>query len=475
MTNHFFNAAFFNQLPILTNRPIPKFNYFNQLPIFTNSPVLKFNHFNQKMIATLDRTKAPALGNVKDLHLQKPELGHLDNGIPTAIFNGGEQEVVMLKLLFDAGKWHEPSKLVASLTNRMMKEGTKNLTAETIANRVEFYGASLKTKSGTDYASITLYTLSKHLGKLLPIVRSLLTDAVFPEKELATILRNSKQSAIISSQRNEYIADDVFSEKLYGEKHPYGYYVKPEDYDKVAIEQLWDFYKHHYTTNNCKLYIAGKIEKHHLQWVNDILGKETWKTGKPTTVKHTIEPLSTNRQLYIERPGTVQTAIRIGRRLFNKTHKDYAAFYVLNAILGGFFGSRLMSNIREDKGYTYSIYSTVVSLIRDGYLEISTEVGTDVWEKAVKEIFWEIDRLKTDLISDEELSLVRNYLLGHLLSNIDGIFNLAEIVQGLDMYGLSPNFYYELVETIKTISATEIRAYAQTYLDQKDFVQVVVG
>ena len=423
----------------------------------------------------VDRSIAPSLKPITQLHLHQPEQLQLDNQIPAYLFNTETQEVAFIKLVFEAGKWQEPQQLVAKFTNDMLEEGTANYTSRQLAEQIEFYGANLSTSTGHNHAEVNLSCLNKHLSKLLPLLQEVLTQAVFPQEELNTELRKARQRLEINRQKNEYLADEKFKAILFGSNHPYGYPATESAIDAITPQILSQFYRTHYTPGNCTAYIGGKFTNDHLQLINQFIGSTNWKNQpaqQPLIASsHTYEP-STQ---YISKPNSMQAAIRIGKHLFNKTHPDYQQMLLVNTLLGGYFGSRLMSNIREDKGFTYGIYSALISMPNAGIVTIATEVNQNVWEQAVQEIFYEIDRLKTEPVPQEELLIVKNYMLGQLLSQINGTFNQLSTIQGLYMYGLKTDYYKRLVQTIQTISPADIMQLAQQYFNTEDFTQVVVG
>ncbi len=432
---------------------------------------------NNNVSKPLDRSQAPPLKSIDKLHIGAPKRFQLNNGIPIIAFEAPEQSVMYINLVFNAGKWHQDEPLIASFTSRLLREGTQNYSRQEIAEAIEFYGSNLRTQSRGYYAQVTLSCLSRYLPQMLPILKEILQAATFPQKELNTILNNSKQKLLVSREKNSVLAEEKFGELFFGGEHPYGYVVQESHYDQVNPEKLAAFYKKHYHPGNCTIYMAGKLPENSIDLLNEYIGGNDWKIqGK--TLDRPYLPLAckaTEKVHYISKPGSVQAAIRIGMPLFNKTHKDFPAFFVLNTILGGYFGARLVKNLRMEKGLTYGIYSTITSLLRYGYFYIGTEVNGDQWETAIKEIIFEINRLKKDLVSQDELQLVRNYLLGNLLSSLDGAFNLASTLQGAYAYNMDANFFHQLTETIKSVSPEELQALAIKYFDTDKMLKIVVG
>jgi zinc protease len=225
---------------------------------------------------------------------------------------------------------------------------------------------------------------------------------------------------------------------------------------------------------NCSIVISGLVKEETLQLLNQLFG-DGWNNDKPTPKKE-IEFTTTKQRVHlIEKADAVQSAIRIGRVLFNRTHPDYFGMQVLNAVLGGYFGSRLMNNIREDKGYTYGIGSAVASLQQGGYFFIATEVGVDVCASAIQEIYFELKKLREELIPIEELDLVKNYLLGTFVRSVDGAFAMSEKFNSILEYGLGYDYFDAYLHTIRTISPERLQHLAITYLQEKDLIELVVG
>ena len=233
------------------------------------------------------------------------------------------------------------------------------------------------------------------------------------------------------------------------------------------------FFKERYSGSGLYLVLAGAITDDVVNQVKAAAGAMVLKNEES---KSQYSNLNSGRaELFIEKQDAMQSAIRIGRRLFNKTHSDYFGMQILNTVLGGYFGSRLMSNIREDKGYTYGIGSGMASLLHDGFFYISTEVGVDVTKATLIEIYKEIEKLQNELISESELDLVKNYMLGTFLRSVDGPFAMSEKFTAIKDYGLTNEFYHTYVNHIKQVKAEELLILAQKYLNKNDLSELVVG
>jgi zinc protease len=424
---------------------------------------------------TLDRKISPAFKTVEKIEMIHASEKQLKNKIPVYAINAGTQELIKIEFLFSAGMFQQQMPLQAATVNAMLEEGTSKMTAAQIADAVDYYGAFLEVGVSQDSASVVLYTLNKHLKATLPIVEDVIKNAAFPQHELDIHLTNKKQKFHVNNQKVANVARKRFSELIFGEKHPYGISVKEADFDKINRSHLNDFYKTFYRANSCKIILAGKVHDDVYTLLDEYFGGNDWIAQNNLDRTSIAIASSAEHKHLIYKEDALQSAIRIGKILFNKTHPDFQPLQVLNTIFGGYFGSRLMSNIREDKGYTYGIGSGIASLQNAGYFFISTEVGVEVCAKAVDEIFFEMDRLRTDLVPNDELQLVKNYLLGTFLRSVDGPFAMADRFKGIMEYKLTYDYYDNYIATIKGISASYIRDLANTYFDKESMIELVVG
>ncbi len=424
---------------------------------------------------TIDRKKSPAFNTVEKIEIIKATEQRLRNNIPVYSINAGTQELIKIEFLFSAGMYQQAIPLQAATVNTMLEEGTSKLNAAQIADRVDYYGAFLETGVSQDSASVVLYTLNKHLKSTLPVVEQIIKDSVFPQHELDTHIRNKKQTFLVNNQKVANVARKRFTELLFGEKNPYGINVKETDFDVINRSHLNDFYSTFYRSNNCKIIMAGKVDDDVLSLLDNHFGGNDWNSISEINTKSLPIITSAEHEHLILKEEAMQSAIRIGKVLFNKTHPDFQSLQILNTLFGGYFGSRLMSNIREDKGYTYGIGSGIASLQNSGYFFISTEVGVDVCKDALKEIYFEMNRLREELVPEDELELVKNYLSGMFLRSVDGPFALAERFKGIMEYNLDYDYFDRYIATIKAISASQLRDLANTYFDKNSMIELVVG
>jgi zinc protease len=420
-----------------------------------------------------NRKQAPPLRPIGRLALPPYQKVVLEKGIPLYLVNMGTQDVFKLEVFFHAGRYHEAKQMAATATARMLKEGSTAHTASEIAEMIESQGGTLATPTNLDAPSFALYGLNKYLDELLPIFTEVVFQPAFPQHELDSYVAEKIQQLNIDLSKNEVVAYRAITEAIFGTRHPYGYNSTPEAYRALERDDLVRHYNDHYLSGNCSIFLSGRINDEMVARVEQAIASRI-PEGHSVPLAHEITT-SAERDIFIERPKTVQTAIRLARRLFNRHHPDHNGLYVLNTILGGYFGSRLMMNIREDKGYTYNIYSMMDVMNKDGALIIGTEVGHEQAEDTLRQIRLEMERLCHEPVSDGELQMVRNYIMGTLLNYLDGPFNVADMVKSLTTAGLSDGHFGELLRVIEHITPEELLVLAQKYLKPDDYHKVVVG
>ncbi|MFN6374954.1 MAG: M16 family metallopeptidase [Chitinophagia bacterium] len=423
-----------------------------------------------------DRKVIPVIKDAIDysISLKQPEIFTLNNGIVVYNINAGAEQVVQLEWVFRAGNWYENKNNVAAAANFLLKNGTSKHSAYEINEYVDFYGAYLNRSCYNETATISLHCLSRHLEQLLPIVREILEDAVLPEQELQIYRQNMKQKLAVNLRKCDFIAGRKIDALLFGEKHPYGIYSELSDYDALQRDELVEHYKKYYQNGHCTVFSAGILPADYAMLMNRYFGDLPLNADSLQTVEHkVVEDIQKKWNIINDQDG-VQAAIRIARPFPTRNHPDFPKVQVLNALFGGFFGSRLMTNIREDKGYTYGIYSFLVNHIHAGAWMISTEAGRDVAEATVKEVYHEMQQLREKIVGDEELLLVKNYLIGTLLGDMDGPFQIIGRWKNLILNGLDEKFFYHSVDTIKNISAEELKLMANKYLVPEEFYELVV-
>ncbi|MFN4808733.1 MAG: M16 family metallopeptidase [Bacteroidota bacterium] len=424
----------------------------------------------------LNRSKAP---HIKDavaynITLKKPDVYKLDNGVDVYNVQAGTEEVVQIEWVFRAGNWFEEQKLVASAANFLIKNGTRNKSAYEINEFVDFYGAYLNRSCYNETAVVSLHCLSKQLEHILPLVQEILVDAILPEEELLIYKQNMKQRLAVNLKKCDFIAGRKIDALLFGDHHPYGVYSEMNDYDALQQHALADYYNVFYKNGHCTIFSAGILPSNYQQLLNKYFGSLPFNKTATKEISHAILPSSQKKWNILNDAEGVQGAIRIARACPLPTDPVFPKLQVLNVLFGGFFGSRLMTNIREDKGYTYGIYSYLMNHIHASAILISTEAGRDVCEATVKEVYHEMEQLRMHEVGKEELLLVKNYLIGTLLGDLDGPFHIIGRWKNLILHGMNESHFNYYVDVIKSIESKELKQLAEEYLHPADFYELVV-
>ena len=424
----------------------------------------------------VDRIVAPIIKDAIDFDIQlKPyQKFALDNGVEVYAYEGGSQEVLLVDMVFDAGNTYEEKNWVAAATNFLLKNGTSSKTSFEITDAFEFYGAHLNRTCTNETATVTLHCLTKHFEEVIPLMGEIVAAATFPEKEIAILKQNQIQRLLLNLKKGDFIANRLIDEYLFGFEHPYGKYSVEQDYKNINREDLVAFYDKYYKHGKCVLFIAGKFPSNIEALLNKHIGQLSLNKKEIKEQIHPIVSAVQKKYSIVNDAASVQGSIRLARPFPNRHHPDFPAAQVLNNIFGGFFGSRLMSNIREDKGYTYGIHSYLQNYKHAGAWMVSTDAGKDVCKATIEEVYKEMKKLRETLVEADELKLVKNYMLGALLGDLDGPFQIISRWKSYLLNDLTADYFYNTIKVVREVQPEQILALAKTYLKEEDFYELVV-
>lgn len=424
----------------------------------------------------VNREIQPEILEPEQLAIQMPERMVLPNGVPLSVLNAGENEVVRIDVLIGGGRWQQSQPLQALFTNRMLREGTSRYSAPQIAEKLDYYGAWLELSSASEYDYITLYSLNKHLPQTLDVLESIVKEPLFPEKELGVIVNNNIQHFLVNSSKVDFLAHRGLVKSIYGDRHPSGHLVQEEDYRGITPAVLREFYSHYYHSANCSIYLSGKVNEDCFRRIESLFGTEPFGTDFRKPENKEFQPISSaEKRIFIERPDALQSAVRMGMLSLDRHHPDYLKARVLITLFGGYFGSRLMSNIREEKGYTYGISAGIMPYPGQGVLAIAAEAANEFVEPLIGEVYHEIDRLQNELVSAGELSTVKNYMLGDMCRSYESAFSLADAWIFVQTSGLQDSYYIDALNAVKAVTPQEIRELARRHLCKENLKEVVSG
>jgi predicted Zn-dependent peptidase len=376
-----------------------------------------------------------------------------------------------LEIIFPAGKLLEKNPGASYFNGKMLTEGTRNHSASEIAFFFDQLGSHVEVTCGFDRITLTVHLLARHLQTILPMVKEIISQPAFSESELENLRQRKQQQLLVDLKKNSYLAAQTFTGKLFGCKHPYGRILSPEAINNINVETVSGFYETN-LTGSCEILVSGMVKEQDIDCINGILGKET-------PVKREIAAPSTNKYVpsrtHQNIDESLQSSIRVGMPIISRGHPDFLGMLVVNEILGGYFGSRLMRNIREDKGYTYGIHSSINCLSKAAIWAVSTDVKKAVQHETLQEVEKEIEILRTGLVPDQELETVKNYMMGTFVSSLDTPFAIADKFKIIHNSGLDYDYFDRYFQTIRNIDSLSVRELSRQYLNLENMTEVVVG
>ncbi len=419
----------------------------------------------------LDRTLAPQSGAIDCPKLISPIRHSLKNGMALFTLDAGDQPIIKLEIELNTKPEDEITPGAYWFTAKMLAEGSSSKSANEIASIFDFYGAHLDVSVGFDNISLTLYCLKKHFKTTVSLLHELLTAPVFPEKELDTLLNIRKQQIRLNKEKNDVISSKNIRKALYGDPHPYGSSIVESDLELINTEVLKKQYQKDFLVS-MELFLCGDVKEVEINIVKEIFGQGLVQKNASKAFTHSIiqsENISTVKE------KSMQSAIKFAWHIPNKKDKNHFKLLITNEILGGYFGSRLMKNLREEKGLTYGISSYPVFLDKASLLIIGTEVIADKAQLAIDEIIKEIKLLQTIEVEKSELDTVTNYMAGTFLSKISTPFHLMEKFQSLHNHALDYTYFEQYYHTLKTITPQDVIETANQYFDINKMSTAVVG
>ncbi len=422
----------------------------------------------------MDRKIQPLQDSNVELDFTNPEKILVGNGIPVYLIHGGQQDVVRLEFLFSGGTGAEKKFLTGEIVNELIQSGTRWRSAEDLAEWFEFYGASVYNTVSPESASVSVVTISKFIDEILPVFYEMLSEPEFPDKEIELHCEQSRQRLQIQNQKVGFVAHHLMLQKMFGQHSAYGYYPEEKDFDSINRESLKEFHKKNYINGILGIIVAGNITSKVLKSLQNNHSGNLIMTLNESN--HEMDfLLNRDRNIDLIWSHSLQTAISMGKPTVSRNHPDYFPMYVLNCVLGGYFGSRLMMNIREEKGFSYGISSSISAYMKSAYLYIQTQVNKSNRMEASREIENELEKLRTHLIPEEELGVVKNYLIGHLQRIFDGPFSRASRFRNLLLHRLDFDHFKGLFEAVREISPDKLKIMAEKHLDPASFFRILVG
>lgn len=422
---------------------------------------------------TLDRTQQPPITSFGALHMPQPCIVQLPNGIELYIIDKGDQEVCRFDILFQGGRYAATVPAIADIAGPMIRKGIAGMDSDAIAEHFDFYGGWIQTGTTQHYSVLSLFSLNRNLHKILPVVTEMITRPTLPQKAFDVLQQQRIQQLNINRQKVSFLAAEKLNQLIYGSSHPYARVISAEDLQQITPDDIRAYHQRYYLNTSIRIILSGRITDEVMSLVNEHMGSLPNNTALLITPPP-IAPEDTHTAI-IDKPDSLQSGIRIGKPTIGCKHPDYPLLTMLNLVLGGYFGSRLMTNIREEKGYTYGISSHIVSMRQGAYFTIVTEAGTEYTRPLIDEVRNEIAQLCCSPIPDDELETARNYLQGRRARALDSPFSMSDYFVSSLIADTPFNHFNNEDQIIRNATAQDLLRVAQAHLSPDNLYYAIAG
>lgn len=421
----------------------------------------------------LDRTIAPDFRSIDNIKLIQSEKRYLSNQTPLFLIKDDNHPLIRMEWVIRTGKRQQKLPGQAFFTVKMLQEGTVNHTSSEIAETISGYGAFFEVSAGYDRTVFTLYTLDRFLPDLLPLVHEIIYQPTFDQSELSKLQQITEQNIRLNLEKTSHLAGKAFRKALFGADSYYAASLELDQAQNLTPSHLQEFHKQ-LLNSSTECFIVGNVSEEAIKQVDNLFGGAQVILN---TLAHQgiVLPKNNGEIIKIDKEDSLQATVKLGAPVMPRSSNDFMPFIILNEIFGGYFGSRLMSNIREDKGYTYGIRSSYVAHENQAFLSISTDVKSENSHDTLNEIEKEAKRLQEELVSDDELQIVKNYMLGSFCGSVGNVFDQMDKFKLIHYSNLSYTFFDEYIHSIKAISAQELRLSAEKNLNYTEMVKVIAG
>lgn len=424
----------------------------------------------------MDRKTPPPISlpqHIDMLHVEQLPLGQHGSML---VVNGGTQDVIRIDLILEAGTRYQQTTLQARCTTALLTEGTLAASCSELAEELDFMGSTIDTATSTDFGVVSLLSTHQHLERSMQLLADVLLRPALSQPDLDVLLRKERQAFLVGSERVATMARRAFMAAIFGPDHPYGRTAQLDDFDALTRDHVAQFHHDNHLCKPIHALLSGMVGQREI----DIVAQHLCQGQPRTAMPHSplAQPNTTGPLRRIDQPkdDALQSALRIGKATITRSHPDFPLLLVLNTALGGYFGSRLMSNLREDKGYTYGIGSLLLPHRDACVWSIAAEVGVEHTDAAIAEVLNEIDRICQEPIPEHELQLVKSYLMGELLRQLDGPFATADAVStALQFNNLDLGFVSRVIDSVRTATPQQLLALAQQHLNTEGLVVSVAG
>ena len=418
----------------------------------------------------LDRKIAPSFVKTSSLQLPEPISIDLTSGLKIHCVEGVQQNVVKVEVVFKAGKWFEPKVGLSHFTAQMLEKGTLTKSSAQISELLDQFGSHFEISTGFDFVSVSIYSLKDKISKILPIFLDILTAPSFSEKEWIQMQSIALQNLKVNEEKTGFLASKYIRKNIFGGAHPYGSSVEETHIKDISVHDMVNYFQSIFKVH--EIYVVGNSNQSDVSLLENAFSLLPNSKDNPSSI---INSIKGSARQHVEKKNSVQSSIRLGKKSLLKSDPTYFDLQILNHVLGGFFGSRLMKNIREEKGLTYGIYSSINAFQNESLLTIGADVDKGNLTLAIQEIKNELKKLRTEEIEPQELTLAKNHFIGSLQSDMANPFSVAEKVKNIQIFNLPKNFYQNLIDRVDQIASSEIKQAAESHFHEDSFFEVTIG
>lgn len=418
----------------------------------------------------------PEIKEIEKVDLLNHEKIILKNGLPLYLVQAGKQALVKVDVVFDAGNVRSKDPVLPGAVNALLNDGSRRFSSSDIADMIDGKGAFYVPDIQKDFSQTSMYLLSKFSGDLMALYVEMLNESTFPEEEVEMFKRNMKQRFLVEHEKVNVQSYQAFNNALFGEDSSYADLTKAENYDTLNRNEIIDFYTQKVQYKPKCIIVSGMADDASLAEIcNRFEQYELEKVADNEKIIAYGDVASTKEWIKIPGNNNQQVSMRLGRPTVSNDHPDYWGLSLLSTILGGYFGSRLNKVIREEKGLTYGIHSSINKLKEASFLSIHAELNAANWEEAYSSVLDVFNDLKENPIPAQELNMVRKYIKGSLLQSIDGAFSYSTYLRNAIVYDMDINRVNEYIHFLDNVDSIELMNLAEQYLQENSFYKIVAG
>ena len=417
----------------------------------------------------------PEIKHISKLSIFKPQTSTLSNGVRLDVINLGDQPVTRLDIAFEGGRCDGGSQTVSEMLSAILREGTDLHDAKEIAETLDFHGAWLGCDASTHTVTLSLYSLNRNFEKVVPTLAEIIFQPSFPCHEFENIKSLAVNNLRTSHEKVSFLAAEYTSQIYYGSESNIGKPVTEDSIKSISINELKQFYLDWITPQNMRISLSGHVEPQMVNVIDRHFGQRPFSGNFKPSASDLPMAILEPRMVPVDKPDALQSAIRITIPAMWRSAPDYIPLRILVTALGGYFGSRLMANIREDKGYTYGISSALLGYRDHSTITISCQCDTGYTFDVLYEINREIQKLQEKKIPSRELKRLKTYMLSELARTLDTPFSIADYYASIFNNHIPKGYFDAQIEIINSITSSELMEIAQRHLSTLNMLTVIAG